>query len=85
MSFVNGEIPGIDETDFCAIFARSLFPLLKLNEGVIVHWEGHGYVVHKEFDEVAQEVQVKITQDDDHLLYEDLQLCWLHDHPVGNA
>ncbi len=88
MSFCGGEIPFADESDFCAIFAKALFPLLKLNEGIVIHWDGNGYMVHKEFDDDAQEVQVKITQNDDYLTeFKDEQLCWLHDESevFGNA
>ena len=85
MSFQGGHIPNLDETDFCAIFARSLFPLLKLDEGVIIHWEKHAYIVHKSFDEDAQEVQIKISQDDDQLKEEDLRMVWLHNDVFGTA
>ena len=70
------------------LFARSLFPLLQENEGVVVHLEGKGYVVCKTANpelDGDNDIRVRIIEDDDMLNYPDLQLLWLHDEPVGNA
>lgn len=68
-----------------AVMGRSLFPLLHLNEGVAVHYEGKGYIVAKLEDEDTHEVQIKVLHDDDMLNQMDLTMLWLHDEPVGNA
>ena len=73
---------------FETIFARSLFPLLKENEGVVVHHEGKGYIVWKGANFEADgdhEVRIRVVEDDDVLQYEDLSLIWMHNEPVGNA
>ena len=67
------------------VFAQSLFPLLKENQGVVVHYGNHGYIVAKIFDDEEGEFFIKMIEDDDVLSYSNLQLLQLHDEPVGNA
>ena len=70
------------------LFARSLFATLREDEGVVVHYEGQGYVVCKSRsfeDDGDNEVRVRVYQNDDMLQYPDLSLIWLEDEPVGNA
>lgn len=73
---------------FETLFARSLFATLQENEGVVVHYEGKGYIVCKTRNLEADgdnELRVRIVEDNDMLQYDDLQLLWLHNEPVGNA
>lgn len=68
------------------IMAMSFFPILQLTEGIIVHYENMGFMVHKSpKEDCNNEIHVIIIQDDDYLKYEHGQMMWVHDGPVGNA
>lgn len=73
---------------YTSVFGRALHALLQEDEGIVIHFEGEGYLVSKNSNialDGDDTVRVRITKDDDMLNYPDLQLMWLHDEPVGNA
>lgn len=82
MSLVDNTFRDRDYEDLAAILGKSMFPLLKENEGIFVHFDDDGFLVCKVFDEDHQEWQVKVIQDDDALQHPDLQLVWIHDKPM---
>ncbi len=60
------------------LLAMAMFATLKEDEGVAVHFQGKGYLVCKQYDEDARQVQVKIFEDEDMLQYNDRDLLHLH-------
>ena len=61
------------------IFIKGLGQLLKEGEGVVVHFEGKGYIVHRDSE------MLHVLEDESYLTYPDGSLAWMHDEPVGNA
>jgi len=69
----------MDEEIVFPLFVRALSALLEETEGIIIHRDGKGYVVYR------ADGQLHVIEDDDYLNYQDLNLTWMHDEPVGNA
>jgi len=63
----------LDLNDVAAIFAMGFFNYLSEKEGIVIHYQGHAYVIYHEDDEI------KLNRDDEMLQAEHLQLVWLHD------
>lgn len=67
------------------ILGKSLFAILKDNEGVVVKMNDHTWIVCKEFNEEHKEWHVGIADGSDYEHLPDLQMLWLEDEQVGNA
>lgn len=69
----------LNHEELASILAMGYFNVLEDKEGIIVHFNKHAYVIHKD-DE-----QVKVNLDDELLSLKDRSWVWMHDEPVGNA